>query len=253
MLIDTHCHLDFPQFAPDFPAVISRAKQAGVNFFINIGSTLGSSAAGCILAQKHAEIYACVGVHPHDAESFNQEAESQLRKLAQNAKVVAIGETGLDFYRNLSRPEHQLDAFNKQVKLAQDLHLPIVIHSRQAQEQTIAFLKTVLPLKAVVHCFSGDEKFLRECLDLGLFVSFTCNITYKKAQDLRELVKLTPLDRLMLETDAPYLSPEGFRGQRNEPMQIKLLAEAVSQIKEVSFTEIAEQTSQNAKGFFGLK
>ena len=252
MLIDTHCHLDFPQFEPDRDAVIQRAKDAGIGYFINIGSTLESSAAACALAQIHGEIYAAVGVHPHDADSFNQEAESKLSKLAVSAKVVAIGETGLDYYRNLSSPEHQLEAFSKQVKLAKDLNLPLVIHSRQAEKQTVQFLKTVLPVRAVVHCFSGDELFLKECLDLGLFISFTCNITYKKAQALRDIVRLTPLDKLMLETDAPYLSPEGFRGKRNEPLQIKLLAEAVGQIKGVSFDALADQTTHNAKTFFKI-
>ena len=252
MLIDSHCHLDFPQFDSDRDAVIQRAKDVGIGYFVNIGSTLESSAAACVLAQKHAEIYASVGIHPHDADSFDQEVETRLKELAERDKVVAIGETGLDYYRNLSSEEHQLQAFSKQIKLAKDLNLPLVIHSRQADKQVMRILKAALPIRAVVHCFSGDESFLKECLDLGLFISFTCNITYKKAQGLRDIVRLIPLDKLMLETDAPYLSPEGFRGKRNEPLQIKLLAEAVSQIKEVSFTEIADQTTQNAKGFFRL-
>ena len=253
MLIDTHCHLDFSPFDIDRDLVIQRAKQAGVAYFINIGSTLDSSAAACALAQRHPEVYASVGVHPHDANSFDLAIEVKLKELAQQPKVVAIGETGLDYYRNLSTPESQKQAFIRQIKLANDFKLPLVIHCRQAEQDLMQILRSTACLQAVVHCFSGDEKFLKECLDLGLFISFTCNITYKKAQGLREMVKLTPLNRIMLETDAPYLSPEGFRGERNEPLQIKLLADQVSQIKGISFEQVAEQTTLNAQGFFKLR
>jgi len=252
MLVDTHCHLDFPQFDADRDAVIRRAVEAGVSCLVNIGSTLGSSGAACELAAKYSQVHAGVGVHPHEADGFNQDAEDQLRELALRNKVVAIGETGLDFYRNLSSEENQLAAFNRQIQLAKDLKLPLVIHSRQAEEQVLGVLKTAMPVKAVIHCFSGDESFLGACLDMGFFISFTCNMTYKKAKGLRGIVKLTPLDRLMLETDAPYLSPEGFRGKRNEPMQVRLLAEAVSLIKEVSVEEIADKTTKNAMEFFKL-
>jgi len=250
MLIDTHCHLDFPPFDPDRDLVIQRAKEAGISYFINIGATLESSSAACALAHKYSEVYASVGVHPHDADSFDLQTEDKLKELAQQKKVVAIGETGLDYYRNLSSQDNQKQVFIKQIELAKDLKLPLVIHSRQAEKDVMRILKSALPLRAVVHCFSGDENFLKECLDCGFFISYTCNITYKKAATLREMVSLTPLDKLMLETDAPYLSPEGFRGQRNEPFQIKLLANEVSRIKGVSFGQIAEQTTQNAKDFF---
>ncbi len=253
MLIDTHCHLDFPPFDADRDLVIQRAKDAGINYFINIGSTLESSAASCELANKYKEIYAVVGVHPHDADTFDLETENKLKILAKNKKVVAIGETGLDYYRNLSSKENQIKAFSKQIELAKELNLPLVIHSRQAEIEVMQILKSAMPFRAVVHCFSGDENFLKSCLDNGFYISFTCNITYKKAQNLREMVKITPLDRLMLETDAPYLSPEGFRGKRNEPLQIKLLAQEISRIKEVSFEQLAQATTQNAKDFFKLK
>ncbi|MCX5699425.1 MAG: TatD family hydrolase [Candidatus Omnitrophica bacterium] len=273
MLIDTHCHLDFPPFDQDRDLVIQRAKEAGVAYFINIGAALESSAASCELACEYPEVYASVGVHPHDADTFDFSAEDRLRQLASGGKVVAIGETGLDYYRNLSGKENQRQVFLKQIALAKDLNLPVVVHCRQAEEETLKILKAALPLRAVVHCFSGDESFLKECLDCGFFISYTCNITYparvsnsgrdpasgnkmaqrdKKPYTLREMVSLTPLDKLMLETDAPYLSPEGFRGQRNEPARIKLLAEEVSRIKGVSFSEIADQTTRNAKDFFKL-
>ena len=272
MLIDTHCHLDFPAFDPDRDQVIRRALEVEISYFINIGATLESSAATCQLACEYPEVYASVGVHPHDADTFDRKAEARLRQLAFEKKVVAIGETGLDYYRNLSGKENQRQAFLKQIALAKDLNLPLVVHCRQAEEETLQILRAALPLRAVMHCFSGDENFLKECLDCGFFISYTCNITYparvfnsgrdpasvkmvqrdKKPYTLIDMVSLTPLDRLMLETDAPYLSPEGFRGQRNEPAQIKLLANEVSQILGVSFGKIADQTTQNAKDFFKL-
>ena len=253
LLIDTHCHLDFPQFDQDRDLVIKLAREAGVEYFVNIGTNLDSSIVSCALAKQYPGVYASVGVHPHDADSFDFQAEDRLKELAKNNKVVAIGETGLDYYRNLSSEKNQEQAFDKQIELAKALNLPLVVHSRKAEKPVMQILKAAMPLRVVVHCFSGDKDFLNDCLKLGFFVSFTCNITYKKAQDLRELVKLTPLDRLMLETDAPYLSPEGFRGKRNTPVQIKLLAEQVAQIKGVSFEQIADKTTQNAKDFFKLE
>ena len=273
MLIDTHCHLDmlaaykFNNNTPqsinpeqserinfsDIDLVIKRAEEVGVNYFINVGATIESSLASCELAQNYTQIYASVGVHPHDADGFDSQIEDKIRQLAKKNKVVAIGETGLDYYRNLSSKNNQKEVFNKQIKLAKDLDLPLIIHSRQADGDLMQILKTSLPIRAVVHCFSGDENLLKECLDCGFSISYTCNITYKKAQNLREMLKLTPLDKLMLETDSPYLSPEGFRGKCNEPMQIKLLAQVISQIKAISFDELANQTTQNAKEFFKLK
>lgn len=253
MLIDTHCHLDFAQFSGDRDAVIRRAKEAGVGYFVNIGATLDSSAASSELAAKYPEVYASVGVHPHDANSFKDDDLAKLKELAAKDKVVAIGETGLDYFRNLSSPEDQKLVFESQIELAKSLDLPLVVHTRQAEEETLKILRAAMPFRAVVHCFSGDENFLKSCLDLEFFISFTCNITYKKAQTLREMVRSTPLDKLMLETDAPYLAPEGFRGKRNEPSHIKLLAEEVSRIKGVSFEEVAQKTTGNAKLFFKLK
>ncbi len=253
MLVDTHCHLDFLQFSPDRDLVLARARAAGVLRFINIGATLDSSSASCLLAREHEDVYASVGVHPHDAESFDWEILEKLKQLASGKKVVAIGETGLDFYRNLSSRAKQREAFTQQIKLAQNLGLPLVVHSRQAAAETIEILKAAGDIRAVIHCFSGDKNFLEQCLDLGCYISYTCNITYKKSLDLRAVLKITPLEKLMLETDAPYLSPEGFRTQRNEPAQIKLLAQEVSEILGVNFDKIAQQTTQNALNFFKIK
>jgi TatD DNase family protein len=252
MLIDTHCHLDFPEFNADREEVIERARGQGINYIVNIGSSLEGSKKSLELSQKYDFIYSTIGLHPHEADGFSPEVKHLLEELARKDKVVAIGETGLDYYKNYSKAENQKTLFEFSVKLARDLGLPLVIHNRQAQDDTLKVLKQALPQKAVVHCFSGDENFLKECLDLGFFVSFTCNITYKKAGDLRNLVKLTPLVRLLLETDAPFLPPEGLRGERNEPTYVKYLCEEIARLKEISIEEVAKTTTNNAKEFFNI-
>ncbi|MBM3246220.1 MAG: TatD family deoxyribonuclease [Candidatus Omnitrophica bacterium] len=253
MLIDTHCHLDFPEFNQDRDEVIRRAQGAGVNYLINIGSSLAATRASVALAKKYDFIYATAGIHPHEADSFNPRSpRAELEALAKEEKVVAIGEIGLDYFKNYAHPENQKSLFISLLELARDLDKPVVIHSRQAQEDTLKILKGALPKKTVVHCFSADEHFLKECLALGLLVSFTCNITYRQADSLRGLVKAAPLQQLLLETDAPFLPPEGLRGRRNEPMYVKTLAEEVAKIKGIGVEEIARVTTQNAKSFFNL-
>ena len=272
MFIDTHCHLDFPEFDQDRDEVIKRSRQEGIDFIVNVGSSLKSSLASLELSKKYDFIYAAVGIHPHEADRFNLQEEKTLRELAQKDKVVAIGEIGLDYYRNFSKAENQKPLFLALLKLAKDFNLPLVIHSREAESDTLKILKEMLPLKVVVHCFSGNAPFLKSCLDLGFFDSFTCHVTYpaklsnserdparsnilwqdKKARDLREIVKLVPLERIFLETDAPYLSPEGLRGRRNEPINVKFVAEEIAKAKSLSLEEVSRATSNNAKGFFNL-
>jgi TatD DNase family protein len=253
MLVDTHCHLDFPEFDQDRDEVIKRAKKEGISYIINIGSSLLASERALELARLHDFIYATIGIHPHEADKFDDRTKTRIEELVKKDKVVAIGETGLDYYRNYSKTENQKVLFTYLVKLAKDSGLPLVIHNRQAEVDTLKILKEAVPVEAVVHCFSGDAHFLKACLDLGFLVSFTCNVTYQKAQNLKALVKLMPLDRLMLETDAPFLPPEGLRGKRNEPAYVKFLAEEVSRIKEISVEEVARITTENVKKFFSLK
>lgn len=268
MFVDTHCHLDFPEFNRDRDEVIQRSKENGIDYIINIGSSLEGSKKSLDLAKQYNFIYATVGMHPHQADRFDERIQDALEELAREDKVVAIGEIGLDYYKNYSqaessilldielewtqRIENQKSLFISLIKLAKDLNLPLVIHNRNAQDDTLKILKQSMPARVVVHCFSGNENFLKECLDLGFFVSFTCNITYKKAQNLRSLVKITPLDRLLLETDAPFLPPEGLRGKRNEPIYVKYLAEEIAKIKEISIDEVAKVTTNSAKNFFNL-
>ncbi|MEW6075453.1 MAG: TatD family hydrolase [Candidatus Omnitrophota bacterium] len=253
MLVDTHCHLDFPEFDQDRDDVILRAKEKGITSLINIGSSLNGSRKSVELAARYEPVYATVGIHPHDADAAGEDIVSLIRELAAKAKVVAIGEIGLDYYKNYSRSQNQYTLFSGLASLAKELDLPMVIHNRQAPEDTMAVLKPLLPHKIVMHCFAGDEAFLKHILDLGFFVSFTCNITYKKADALRALVKAAPLERMFLETDAPFLSPEGRRGRRNEPMYIEALAGEVARIKGISKEEVARATTENAVSFFNLQ
>ncbi len=253
MLIDTHSHLDFPQFDADREAVLARANDNGVRFVVNVGSSLAGSRAAVLMAQKYSQLYAVVGIHPHEADACGEAEVRMIEELAKDPKVVGIGEAGLDYYKNFSRPDKQRELFPLQVRLAAKLSLPLVIHCRQAENDCLKILKENMPLKAVVHCFSGNLEFLEECLGMGFFVSFTCNITYKKAENLRDAVRAAPLDRIFLETDAPYLSPEGFRGKRNEPSFVKHLAEYIAGLKGISFEEVAAATSANAVNFFRLK
>lgn len=252
MLIDTHCHLDFPAFDNDRDAVIARARASGIGYIVNIGSSLESSKKSLELSGKHDFIYTTVGIHPHEADRAGKEDAVTLEGLVKNPKVVAIGEIGLDYYKGYARKENQIPLFEALVNVAKSSGLPLVIHSRSSQEDTLRILKEAMPLKAVVHCFSQDENFLNSCLDLGFLVSFTCNITYKKAENLRGLIRFAPLERLMLETDAPFLPPEGLRGKRNEPGYVKVLAEEIARIKGAALEEIAAVTTDNAKRFFNL-
>jgi TatD DNase family protein len=252
MFIDTHCHLDFPEFDQDRDEVIKRAKSQGIEYIINIGSSIEGSKKSLELAKKYDCIYATVGIHPHAADKFDKKEEAALKELAKKDKVVAIGEIGLDYYKNYSKAENQRLMFISLLQLAKDLDLSLVIHSRGAADDTLRALKEAMPIKAVVHCFSGDEIFLKDCLALSFFISFTCNITYRKADNLRNLVKITPLERILLETDAPFLPPEGLRGRRNEPLYVKNLASEIARIKEINLNEVAQVTTANAKNFFKI-
>ena len=260
MLIDTHCHLDFKDFDADREAVMDRAKLAGVGVIINVGSSTEGSRRAVELAKRYEMVYATVGIHPHDAKTVTEAALAEIWTLAKEKKVVAIGEVGLDYYRNLSPKDQQIAAFKKFIELAQELDLPLVIHSREASDDVMSILKEYYKRKtindkrltAVMHCFSGDVDFLHECLDLGLCISFTCNLTFKNAKNLRAVAKIVPTERLMLETDAPFLAPEERRGKRNEPAYIISLVEELSQVLGLSPLDIARITTHNANKFFKL-
>lgn len=254
-LVDTHCHLDFADFDADREKAIERAYEAGVKYMINVASSIEGSRKSVELAGKYDPIYASVGIHPHDAKEASDSMFAELRNLAKNKKVVAIGEVGLDYYRDLSPRSIQQDVFRKFVGFAKETNLPLIIHCREAQEDLLRILKeeATPPVNGVVHCFPSDKEFLRDVLDMGLHVSFTCNITFKNASALRQMAKeFVPLDKLLLETDAPFLAPEAFRGKRNEPSYLTYLAEEVAGLKGITAEDVARVTSWNSKRLFGV-
>ena len=265
MLIDTHCHLDFEDFDRDRDEVIDRAKSAGVGAIINVASSIEGTRRSIELARQYDIVYASIGVHPHEAKTVTDKVIDEFRDLASgrahlsvpynSKKVVAVGEVGLDYYRNLSPKDEQAAAFRRFIHLADELKLPLIIHSREAAEDTIEILKSENKghVRGVMHCFSGDKDFLKKCLDLGLYISFTCNLTFKNAADLRETAKLVPTEKLLLETDAPFLAPQEFRGRRNEPAYLTALIGLWSGILGLSGEDIARITTHNANTLFRLE
>jgi TatD DNase family protein len=255
MLIDTHCHLDFKDFNDDRSDVLKRASNAGVMSIINVGSSMEGTARSIQIAGDNDFIYAAIGIHPHEADSVSENDIRLFAGFLDKPKVVAIGEIGLDYYKNISSMENQKKLFISLLKIAKDADLPLIIHNREAHADMIDILKNIAgdSVKGVMHCFSGDSVFLKTCLDMGFFISFTCNITYKNAGKLREIVKLVPMDRLLLETDAPFLAPQDFRGKRNEPMHVRYVAEEVAAIKGLDFNKVAKMTTDNATALFRLQ
>jgi TatD DNase family protein len=268
VIIDTHCHLDFKDFDQDRDEVIDRAKSKGVIRLINVASSVEGTRRSLELAKKYDIVYASVGVHPHDAISVTDEVVKDFKDLARNDKVVAVGEVGLDYYpvpvaasplRDRACSDEIKDiqqaAFKKFIHLAGSLELPLIIHSREADHDLIDILKSekVEGQTGVIHCFSGDGQFLKECLGLGLNISFTSNLTFKKAQALREVAKTVPIEKVLLETDAPYLAPEGMRGKRNEPAYLTYLVDEWVKLTGLSKEDIERITTHNANRLFKLR
>ncbi len=259
MLIDTHAHLDFNKFDNDRQAVVQRARQAGVAAIVNVGTDLKSSRAAVRLAGEYDVVYAAVGMHPHDAKRLDGAALAELRELARQPKVVAVGEIGLDFYRNLSPPEQQRRAFRAQLAWAAKLGKPVVIHDRDAHDEILDVLAEWAsdlrhsPLAGrlgVLHTFSGDQAMAKRAIELGFYISISGPVTYKNARQLPEVVRALPLERLLVETDSPFLTPHPHRGKRNEPAYVRLVAEAIADLKGVSFNALAEVTTANAQRLF---
>ncbi|MFN3531985.1 MAG: TatD family hydrolase, partial [Candidatus Brocadia sp.] len=219
MIVDTHAHLDFPEYKADLEAVLSRAKEADVGCIINVGTSLASSKKSITLANRFNNIYASIGIHPHDASKVSEQDWQALEALIKEAKVIAIGETGLDYYRNRSPHEDQQRIFRRHLILANAHNLPVIIHCREASSDCLTILHEHKngSLKGVVHCFSGTKEIAAKCIELGLYISFAGPITFSNANTLREVAKSVPVERLLLETDCPFLSPQPKRGERNEP------------------------------------
>jgi TatD DNase family protein len=271
MFVDSHCHIDGPEYDADREEVIARAREAGVATMLNVGTGDPHSGAferAVSLAEKHKEIYCALGVHPHDAKLFDAAAEARLINLAkQSARVVAWGEIGLDYHYDHSPRDVQRQVFRRQLQIARSLELPVVIHSREADDDTISILREeligtgVLPANdaqaarapsspGVLHCFGGTLKMAQAAIDLGFYISFAGNLTFKKADDLRDIARALPLDRLLVETDCPYLTPVPFRGKRNEPARVVETAKFLAELKGARVEEMGHVTTENFQRLF---
>ncbi len=254
MFIDTHTHLDDTRYNDDREAMITRAREAGVEAFITIGCDLATSRAAVALADQYPFVYASIGVHPHEVKHIDDGWYGEFHRLAHNKKVVAYGEIGLDYHYNHSSPKEQRERFREQIQFARELGLPVIIHTREAQEDTVAILKeeNASEIGGVLHCFSGDAWLAKDALDLGFYLSFSGILTFQNATMLRDIAKNTPLDRVLIETDCPYLTPVPYRGKRNEPAYVSHVAKQLASLSNLSIDQIAEQTSNNAKRFFKI-
>ncbi|MDI1240825.1 MAG: TatD family hydrolase [bacterium] len=276
MLVDSHCHIDGGAFDDDRDEVVRRARDAGVVAMLNIGTGDPHSddfQKAVAVAEKYENVFASVGVHPHDAKLYDDKAERHLIDLAKSEKVIAWGEIGLDYYYDHSPRDVQREVFRRQIRTARELDLSIIIHSRDADDETVEILteefawnadipvrnsvdadKDVrVPLRGIMHCFGGTPEMAEALLPLGFMISFAGNVTFKKAENLRESAKVVPLDRLLIETDCPFLTPIPFRGKRNEPAYVEHTARFLAELYGVSYETLAEQTTKNFLDFFGLK
>ncbi len=253
-LADAHAHLDEPELRNQKEAVLSRAREAGVSLIVNVGIGQESSRQVVETAARHAEVYATVGVHPHGAASVRQEDLKTLAQLAVHPKVVAVGEIGLDFYRRRSPEEVQKRWFREQLALAYELRKPVVIHTREATAATLKVLQEDrrLLLGGVMHCFQGNLDEARAFLDLGFFLSFSGVLTFPKAEPLRQVAKRVPLDRVLVETDCPYLAPQPWRGKVNEPAYVAATAATLAELHRLSLEETAHLTWRNTLAAFRL-
>jgi len=253
MLIDSHAHLEMKEFDNDRNDVIERAKSAGLDFIVTVGTNLRLSRKAVALARQHESIYATIGIHPHDVGKIDNKTYDELKELACEKKVVAYGEIGLDYFRNLSPQALQIEKFGEQLQLAKELNLPIVIHARQAHDQSLQMVKSSGIHRGVFHCFSGDYEMAKQCLDWGFYLSVPGVVTFNKSKTMQDVVKKVPLSSLLLETDCPYLTPDPYRGKRNEPAYIVHTAKKVAEIKGLSWEEVANVTAQNTLDLFQIK
>lgn len=252
MLVDHHCHLDFPQFAPELDAIVERAGAAGVGLMVTISTRIRRFDPVLAVAERFPNVYCSVGTHPHNAHEELDIPTAEIVRLAQHPKVVAVGEAGLDYHYQHSTPQAQAEGFRNHIAAARETGLPLEIHTREADADTLAILqdehaKGAFP--AVLHCFTGGRELAMRAMDLGLYISFSGVVSFKKSEALREIVREVPLDRILVETDAPYLAPEPFRGRTNEPAYVVHTAAAVAKARGISAVEFAQASTDN---FFRL-
>jgi len=254
MLVDSHAHLEMDEFDGDRDAVIHRARKKGVNGIVTVGVNLEDSRKAVALAERYDTVYASVGIHPHDVTTIDKTTYDQIKDLSKSDRVVAYGEIGLDFFRNRSPEDIQIRRFGEQLELAAELDLPVIIHDREAHREIVEMIQTGRNDKGgVIHCFSGDYDMALRCLDMGFYISIPGTVTYRKSEPLREIVKRLPLDRLLVETDCPYLSPEPKRGKRNEPAYVAYTAQGIALIKGLPIEEVEDITTRSARVLFGIK
>ena len=251
-LFDTHAHLHFPDFAGDLPTVLARARAAGVRRMLTVGTDPETSRAAIEIAERESDVWATVGIHPHDAAAADDAALAEIERLAAAPRVVAVGEIGLDFFRDLSPRPAQERALRSQLDLARRVGKPVVLHCRDAHDVMLPILAEhgVADLSGVMHCFSGDVGIARRCLELGLVVSLAGPVTYPKARALPDVARFVPVDRLVIETDCPYLPPQPFRGQRNEPAHIAITAARVAELRGETLDDLAAGLTATARALF---
>ncbi|MCZ6702400.1 MAG: YchF/TatD family DNA exonuclease [Ignavibacteria bacterium] len=254
MLIDTHAHLFYPNFEDDLEEVIQRAENAGIDFILVPATDLQSAEKVIKLTEQYDMIYGAVGIHPHETKEWSSSLVEEIESLAGHNKIVAIGEIGLDYYYDYSPKEKQIEAFKSQIDLALKLDLPIIVHNRDSDEDMMEIIGSYCGsgLKAQFHCFNGSQKDAYELMHMGYMISFTGNITFKKADKLREILKNIRIDQILLETDSPFLTPVPFRGKRNEPANVKFIAEQVAEAHNLSVADVGRITSFNAFRIFGI-
>lgn len=254
-MIDSHAHLDDEAFDDDRDQVINALYENGIDFIVNIACDLKSSKTSQELAKTYENIYATVGVHPHDAITYTDEVEETLKILAQEKKVVAVGEIGLDYYYDNSPRHIQKEVFKRQLKLANELRKNVVVHSRDASQDTFDILKEahdIYEFKAVIHCYSQSLEMLKEYLRLGDYISLGGAVTFKNSKIRKEVAKIVPLDRLLLETDCPYMTPVPYRGKRNEPKYVNIVAEYIADLRGISKSDLVKVTDENTKRFYNI-
>lgn len=254
MIWDTHAHLDDPRYKEDFEQVLKNMEDARISRVLNVGYDLASSERSVNLARSHDFIYAAVGVHPHDAAGVTVETWDRLSQLAQDKKVIGWGEIGLDYYRDLSPRSVQKEVFIQQINLADQAGLPIIIHNRDAHEDILQIVKEHTPKHGgVFHCYSGSWEMAKILLNLGFYLSFAGPLTFKNARHAVEVASKVPLDRFLVETDSPYLTPEPYRGKRNEPTYVREVVKKIAEIRELDYETVGRQAFDNAEVLFRLK
>ena len=253
MLFDSHAHLDDRKYDLDRDETIAALQESGISYFVNIGADMESSENSVELAEKYDFIYAAVGVHPYDAETVDENLIEKLKGMAENKKVVAIGESGLDYHYEDVDFEVQKNAFIKHIKLANELDLPVIVHNRDSHQDMMDILKEHKPKNAILHCYSGSAEMAKELVKMGYYISFSGTITFKNAKKVQEAATVVPLDKLLVETDSPYLCPEPERGQRNDPSKVRYTVEKLAEIKGITYEEMAKITSDNAKRVYNIE